>query len=493
MKYDIISLGNHEFDDKVEGLLPFINATQKIGLPIVCANIDYDAEPRLANISKSRIFVRGNHKIAVIGYLTPDTKFLSSPDDSVHILDEIESIKKEVAYLKTKGVDIFIALGHSGFWKDQEIAREIPELDIVVGGHTNSFLWSKEFGPPPSKEKPVGDYPTLITDINGGQTLVVSAYAYGKYLGNIDLDFDDEGNIVSWSGKPIFLDASISQKTEANLKDKVALYQAAIQLKYAEPLGKSNVYLEGADTACRMRECSMGNFVCDAFVYGFLDQGRKPNDRFWTKYPICLNSGGYVRTSFNATENNGTITIGDMYAILPFENVVIAVTVTGKTMRAIFEHSISAYDPEMKRVEGRFLQVSGAKVVYDISKPVGQRVKELKFRCGMCEVPVFENVVDDQNYTFLTNDYIAKGGDGYDMLSDEGVYMEDFEFGDIDLMSKYLKERGSVTAGLEDRIIIIDSSKTGNSAATAFVTSLTIVSLLLTTAQALSLIISPNV
>jgi 5'-nucleotidase len=498
MHYDIISLGNHEFDDQVEGLLPFINATRKIGLPIVCANIDYEVEPRLKNIKKSYIFNKGGHKIGVIGYLTPDTLFLSSPDDSVHILDEIESIKQEVKYLKEQGVDVFIALGHSGYWKDMEIAKNIPELDVVVGGHTNSFLWSKEFGPPPSKETPVGDYPTVIEDIEGGKTLVVSAYAYGKYLGKLDLDIDDKGNIVHYGGRPILMDATISQETKADLKERVAVYQKSLVEKYSESIGKSNVYLEGVETACRMRECSMGNFICDAFVHAFLDKGRKSSDKFWTNYPIAINSGGYMRTAFNASDHNGTITLGDMYAILPFDNYAVAVTVTGKTLKSMFEHSISAYDPDMKRLEGRFLQVSGIKVVYDVSRPIGDRVIHLMARCGNCEVPVFEEVVETQKYTFLTNDYIAKGGDGYEMLlKDDGVSIDNFDTMDIDIMTQYLQQRGTVTQGLEGRIVVTSGPTAekyvSNSANGFFVSYLSIFGSLLIALQLLASTFTTNV
>jgi len=460
MHYDVISLGNHEFDDKVEGLVPFINSTRKVGLPIVCANIDFEKEPRLSGVKKSHIFVKGSHKIGIIGYLTPDTKFLSSPDNSVDILDEIKSIKQEVEVLKKEGVDIFIALGHSGFWRDQEIAKAIPELDLVVGGHTNSFLWNKEDGPPPSKEVPVGRYPTVITDKKTKKRiLIVSAYAYGKYLGRIDLDFDDAGDITSWTGKPIYMNTSIPEDTTENLKGIVKAYQDQISKLYAAPVGRSHVYLDGVESSCRMKECNMGNFVNDAFVYNFINKGRKPSDRFWSKYPMAINSGGNLRTSFNSSENNGIITLGDLYAFIPFENTAVSVRVTGKTLRAMFEHSMSAYDTEMKRVEGRFLQVSGIKVVYDASKPVGQRVHSLKARCGDCEIPTLHDVVDTETYSFITNDYLTKGGDGYSMIhEDPQLFIENFDELDVDIVKRYLLEKGVVTTGLEERIAFLASS-----------------------------------
>ena len=64
-------------------------------------------------------------------------------------LDEVISIDKEAKRLKAKGVDIIIALGHSGFKMDKKIAQKVPDVDVVVGGHTNTFLYN---GEPPSNE-----------------------------------------------------------------------------------------------------------------------------------------------------------------------------------------------------------------------------------------------------------------------------------------------------------------------------------------------------
>lgn len=91
---------------------------------------------------------------------------------------------RETEKLKAEGIDIIIALGHSGYDTDQEIARFCPDVDIVVGGHTNTFLYT---GTPPDIEKPQGLYPTVIEQDNGKKVPVVQAYAFTKYLGYIKL------------------------------------------------------------------------------------------------------------------------------------------------------------------------------------------------------------------------------------------------------------------------------------------------------------------
>lgn len=86
--------------------------------------------------------------------------------------------------LQSNGVDIIIALGHSGYEMDQKIAMDCPLVDIVIGGHSHTFLYS---GEQPDIEKPEGPYPTVIQQKNGKQVLVVQASCHNKYLGRLEL------------------------------------------------------------------------------------------------------------------------------------------------------------------------------------------------------------------------------------------------------------------------------------------------------------------
>ena len=129
---------------------------------------------------------------------------ISSPG-LVKINDEIPALKQEVKLLKEKGINIIIAVGHSGYIRDQEIAKKIPDIDLIIGGHSNTFLYN---GIEPSIETSIGDYPTVIQISGGKKVFVAQAYAYSKYLGSLDFIFDEEGN-AELDGKqnPILLDA----------------------------------------------------------------------------------------------------------------------------------------------------------------------------------------------------------------------------------------------------------------------------------------------
>lgn len=151
------------------------------------------------------------------------------------ILDEIEGVRAEAERLKSQGIDILIAVGHAGYLKDMEIAEKVPDIDVVVGGHTNTFLYNGiprrssrliqdlivfffiNEGDPPSVEEPQGSYPTVVQQSSGKKVPVVQAYAFGKYLGNLMVTFNDQGEVTSWSGLPILLDKTVPQGNESNV------------------------------------------------------------------------------------------------------------------------------------------------------------------------------------------------------------------------------------------------------------------------------------
>lgn len=199
-------MGNHEFDDGVDGLIPFIqNAT----FPIVTSNLDLSKQPNLAatNLSNSTVLTVDNTKIGVIGYLTQETKLISRSEEVI-FLDEVTSIRREAKALKEQGVNILIALGHSGFDVDKRIAREVEDIDLVIGGHTNTFLYS---GKQPDSEVPEGPYPTVVEQKSGKKVYVVQAYAYTKYMGDFNVTFDTEGEVINIKGNPVLVDNSIEE------------------------------------------------------------------------------------------------------------------------------------------------------------------------------------------------------------------------------------------------------------------------------------------
>ena len=158
----------------MSALAPFVEAAE---FPLVAANLNFEKEPSLNKVNKSVVLEVTGRKVGIVGHLTPDTTLMSSPG-GVIFLDVVDSVKKETEQLAKAGVNIIIILGHSGYEMDKKIAAEVPLADVVVGGHTNTFLWN---GAQPDTEKPEDLYPKVVVQPNGKKIPVVQAYAYTKY------------------------------------------------------------------------------------------------------------------------------------------------------------------------------------------------------------------------------------------------------------------------------------------------------------------------
>ncbi|XP_002741914.1 snake venom 5'-nucleotidase-like [Saccoglossus kowalevskii] len=445
--YDAMALGNHEFDNGIDGLLSFL---RQVNFPVLSSNIDADNEATMqGQFEKSTVLtLPSGDRIGIVGYTTQDAPTLSSTENLI-FNPEVESIRAEVERLKTQGVNKIIALGHAGINKDLDIARMVDGIDIVVGGHTNTFLYT---GDPPSNEDPYDTYPIVIHpgDDVTRNVLVVQDYAFGKYLGYLQVTFDTEGDVTEWSGNPILLDDSVEQ-------DAVTL--AEIE-EWAEPIfnitsdiiGKTHVFLDGQRDHCRLKECNLGNLIADAMVHQNI---KHPDETRWNHVSIALMNGGGIRDSVDVAANGvGILTVGDILNIQPFRNTLDLIDITGATLIKVLEWSVSDINPD--EPSGRFLQVSGLLVNYDLDAPVGSRVKSLEAKCTECKVPEFIAVDRDSVYTIIVPTFIANGGDGYDMLVDERIRYHIPGDLDSDVLIEYIESQSPITKGLERRITFGD-------------------------------------
>lgn len=284
--YDAMALGNHEFDNGVSGMLPLFDSNN---FTVLSCNIDARNEPTVQNkFSKHVIISIGGEQVGIIGYTTKNTPTISNPGNLI-FSEEIESIRAEVSILKNKGINKIIALGHSGFTVDKNIALNVEGIDLVIGGHTNTFLYT---GEAPSNEKPVNVYPTVITQSNGDKVLVVQDYTFAKYLGFLQVEFDNSGKMTSYSGNPILLDYTV-QKDEAvqNVTDELGI---EVKKMMKDVIGRSLVFLNGERSTCRKEECNMGNVVADGLVHQNLLHADSVDG---TKVFISIVNSGSIRGS----------------------------------------------------------------------------------------------------------------------------------------------------------------------------------------------------
>ncbi|XP_022625844.1 5'-nucleotidase-like [Seriola dumerili] len=445
LRYDAMAFGNHEFDNGVKGLMkPFM---EKIKCTVLSANIKPDETLAVtfgSSYQPYKILTVGDQKVGVVGYTSRETPALSAPGPHLQFEDEVKALQPHVDKLQTLGVNKIIALGHSGFTLDKEIAEKVRGVDVVIGGHTNTFLYT---GTPPSSEVPAGPYPFMVKSEDGRQVPVVQAYAFGKYLGYLKVTFDNNGHVVKSTGNPILLNSSIPQDPEVladveEWKKNLANYSAQV-------VGKTQVFLKG-DAECRFRECNLGNLICDAMVANNI---RFSDEVQWNHVSASIFNGGGVRASIDERTRNGSITMEDLISVLPFGGTFDLVQLKGSTLRKAFEHSVKRYGGST----GEFLQVSGLHVEFDLSKPPGHRVKSLSILCVDCRVPDYEPVEDEKVYKVVLPSYLMTGGDGFSMIKNETLKHNSGDL-DITVVSNYIVQRKEVYPSVEGRIKILNSA-----------------------------------
>jgi 5'-nucleotidase len=395
--YDAMAIGNHEFDNGPEVLAPFIRGAST-GRPIavLSANIDASRDRHLRDLVRPyAIFDVMGRKVGVVGLTTDATPTLASPGSDVRFRSPAEAAREAVAALTREGVKQIIVVGHLGLAVDLELAAAVTGIDVVVGGHSHTLLSNSLPGAQ-------GPYPVVATAPDGVQVPIVQAGAVGRYLGRIDVTFDSEGRVIAWTGDTILLDHSVPEDREAvavidRLAEPVAALRRRIVGESAQPIDQ---------TRCRAEECEMGNLVADAILWATREQGVE----------IVLQNGGGLRASMNA----GAITYGDVLTVLPFQNTIATLKLSGRDVVEALEIGVA----QVERGAGQFPQVAGLRYEFDKRRPGGQRVikVEVKARDGR-----FEPIEPDRLYTMATNNFMRRGGDNYAVLRDRAI--EPYDFG----------------------------------------------------------------
>uniref|UniRef100_A0A336N6I4 apyrase n=1 Tax=Culicoides sonorensis TaxID=179676 RepID=A0A336N6I4_CULSO len=431
---DAMTLGNHEFDDGIDGVVPYLT---NIASPIVVCNIDDTDVPKLHGLhKKSVILPRGSKKIAVIGVIIEDTPNLSRPENLI-FLDEIQSIREEIEVVTKQGADIIIILSHCGLTIDRKIAAEIGDkIHVIVGGHSHSLLYT---GNPPSEDKVVDVYPVEINHPNGMKTLIVQALAFSKFVGNLTVNFNNDTNhIVSYEGNPIYMDDKIPQ--DPDILKELKPFQDIINEIGQEVVGSTLISLE--KDVCSFGECSYGNLINDAYVDYYVTTNK--NKTSWTFAPIALSNSGIIRVGLN----KGNITFDDLATSHPYENTVDTFEIRGDYLLEALEVSASNYGTI------NLLQLSGLRMTIDIRAPKGSRVIDIKVRCGNCSIPVYENLDFKKYYRISIASWIGDGGNGYDVFK---RHRRNLLRGptSLSVVEMYLKKVSPVINRLDQRIKVI--------------------------------------
>ena len=351
LKVDAMVAGNHEFDFGQAVLKERIG---EAGFPILGANV-----LGLDVLKPYTLKELNGVSIGVIGVVTGDVPQTTHPKNVVGLqfLAPEEAVGKYVRELRGKS-DVIVVLSHIGHNADIRLAQKVESIDVIVGGHTHTKV-----------EKPVVS----------GQTYIVQAFEHGKVIGVLDLTLE-KNRIVKARGRleSVKPDGKESKAVGAI----VAKYQQQVDTIMNETVGGAAVDLDGANV--RLKETSLGNLIADIL--------RKTSGA-----DAAIINGGAIRTSIR----QGTVRVSDVYAVVPFDNYIVAIKLTGRQIRNTLEHGVSGVEDE----EGRFPQISGLVFTYDRLAPKGSRVIDVLIGG--------KPLVAEKEYTVATNDFLAAGGDGY--------------------------------------------------------------------------------
>ena len=426
--YDAMALGNHEFDDSSEILANFVKG---LNFPALSANIDFSEDPLLAGLIEPSVILEvGGEQVGVIGLTTPETDILAKPSDAlVFHYNLIDITQEQVDQLTAEGVNKIILVTHIGYGADLQVAQGVRGVDVVVGGHTNTFLSNVYSGA-------LGEYPTVLESASGEPVLVVQASTKTVYLGRLDVEFDGAGLLTDWDGDAILLSRYISP--DPAISDLIAGLAEPIAELRAQPVGESAVDLTGTNPRlCRIEECLLGNVIADAVLEE-------------TGVDIVIQNGGGIRADIAA----GRVTLGDVLTVLPFGNLISTFQLSGADVVAALENGVNRVEvdennnPVVEGASGRFPQVAGLRYVFDATQEAGSRIVSVDVMTDGEYSPIDPEAL----YTVATNDYVRGGGDGYAILETNAINAYDQGRPLDQVVADYIAANSPLQVELEGRI-----------------------------------------
>jgi 2',3'-cyclic-nucleotide 2'-phosphodiesterase (5'-nucleotidase family) len=379
------TLGNHDFDYGQDALRMRL---REASFPLLSANVDSP----VGAIKKYTAVTRKGIRFGLIGLTTEGLKIKSHPKlvENVTVLDIVKSFEKVLPEVRKKS-DFIIATVHLEDDEEQRLASAFPEVRLIIGGHNHAAL-----GP-----------------IRLGQTLVAKTGSNGQNVGRVDMDFQ--------SKKLVRMDAKLipvkGVRPDADVSKILEPFQEQVIIKMDEPVGEATTVLSFS----RVAESPLADLVADAF-------------REKMKTQIALHNVGGIRTSIRP----GTIKWGDVFAVLPFQNTLVTLKLTGAQIKKTLERGL------LNTVG--MVAISGIRVQFDPKKPDGQKIASLLLIDGT-------PVDDSKLYSVTTNDFVVAGGDGFTEpakgtdIQNTGLFLRD-------VLADYIKDRRTISPIVDGRIIM---------------------------------------
>jgi 2',3'-cyclic-nucleotide 2'-phosphodiesterase (5'-nucleotidase family) len=409
-EYDAMTLGNHEFDRGPDELAAFI---KKLNFPVVSSNLKIAASNSLRQLVKTDLIITKNGvRYGLIGLTNSSTPELSSPGPDLTFESELATTQSLVNQFHKEGLNKIIVLSNMGWDQDLKLAAQVPGIAVIIGGHTHTVP---------------AEYPTVVNN-GAASTLVVQAGELGKYLGKLTISFDAAGTVQDWSGSQLI---PIDDKIEAEAAgaQQLAVYKPSISVFSHHVIAQTTVDLDGDRDRNRSQETNLGDLVADSML-------AKASR---VQAVLALTTGGGIRASIAA----GDISMGNVMEVLPFNNFLVTLDITGEQVRQALENGVS----QVSEGAGRFPQIAGFSFVWDPSAATGSRIKSVAIKTTGGS----QSLDPAATYRVVTTSFLAGGGDGYSVLK-EGRNLITLGDVDFDTLAEYLKAHSPVGPVIEGRI-----------------------------------------
>ena len=404
--YDGKTIGNHEFDKKMNGLGYMLSLNE---VTAVSSNYDFSGTPLSSEVCESVIIERAGHKIGFIG-LGPRLFRLVDPlaCEGVVYSQPLDVADGAAARLKEEGAEMVIALSHLGFnddtsvlYNDGGVAANTRNIDVIIGGHSHTFLTK----------------PFYVRNLDEQEVPIVQTGSRGIYLGSMTIDFTKVPGRDRFSYRLIPVNSRLDNRIDPAFAGILSLYSDELEesmneiLGYCpEALGKG--YPQGL----------LGNWAADALAV-------KCEEIFGVIPDLAVCNNGGLRAEISA----GDVMRKDIYAVFPFDNKLTLIDIKGSTLLEFFDNMASSCQP--------------------LSSSVRLKISDMK----VAEVKVGGKAIDpEKTYRVCTLDYLVNSNHYH--LGEYISRQDSFEFV-YDIICDYVCELTSqgleVGAEIDDRAVNI--------------------------------------
>ena len=401
---DIFVPGNHEFDF---GKATFFQRMQEATFGLFAANLRGPDGAPLPGFKDRSLIERDGVRIGLTGFTYDQTPRASAPED-LRFLPTIETAKTQATALRQDGADFIVVVMHAERG-DSLVLQAARAADLILTGHTHD----------------------LFVNFDGLNAIVESGYN-GLYVTVADIDItvttrNGKRETTWWPQFRIIDTATVTP--DPDVAAVVARFDEAFAREMDVAIATTAVELDSRNATVRTREAAIGNLFADAM-------------RNAAHADAALMNGGGIRAG-KIYPAGSPITRRDVLAELPFNNKVVAVEMSGRDLKRALENGLI----QLPASGGRFPQVSGIAVEADIRRAPGERITSMTIGGAPLD--------DNRMYKVVTNDFIARGGDGYTTLRDARRILADE---DSPLLANqimdYLQRLGTVQSRVEGRIIV---------------------------------------